>query len=60
MDIKIQEFKKLISSPVIIGLTVIFILFNIMSISSSSYFEEDIKIINNIISEFGYEINDDK
>ena len=43
MDIKIQEFKKLISSPVIIGLTVIFILFNIMSISSSSYFEEDIK-----------------
>ena len=59
MDIKIQEFKKLISSPVIIGLTVIFILFNIMSISSSSYFEEDIKIINNIISEFGYEINDE-
>lgn len=59
MDIKMQEFKKLICTPVIIGLTVLFILFNIISISSSSYFKEDIKIINKIISEFGYEINDE-
>lgn len=51
--------KKYLSSPVIIGLTVVFILFNIISISSSSYFKEDIKIINKIISQFGYEINDE-
>lgn len=59
MDIKIQELKKIISSPVIIGLTVVFILFNIFSLSGSSYLKEDLKIINNIISEFGYEINDE-
>lgn len=59
MDIKIQEFKKLICTPVIIGLTVVFILFNIFSMSATSYLKEDLKIINNIISEFGYEINDE-
>ena len=59
MNIKIQEFKKLICSPVIIGLTVVFILFNIFSMSATSYLKEDLKIINNIISEFGYEINDE-
>ena len=59
MDIKIQEFKKLICSPVIIGLTVLFILFNIFSMSASSYLKEDLKIINKVISEFGYEINDE-
>lgn len=59
MDIKMQEFKKLICTPVIIGLTVVFILFNIFSMSATSYLKEDLKIINNIISEFGYEINDE-
>ncbi|WP_122638444.1 hypothetical protein [Romboutsia sp. Marseille-P6047] len=59
MDIKIHEFKKIISSPVIIGLTIVFLLFNIVNILSSSYFKEDIKIINKIILELGPEINDE-
>lgn len=58
MDIKIHELKKVISSPVIIGLTIVFLLFNIVNILSSSYFKEDIKIINKIILEFRPEIND--
>ncbi|MEG0854965.1 MAG: hypothetical protein RSG52_00650 [Terrisporobacter sp.] len=59
MDIKIHEIKKIIASPIIIGLTVVFILFNIFSMSTSSYLKDDLKIINNIISEFGYEIDDE-
>ena len=39
MDIKIHEFKKLISSPVIIGLIVVFILFNIFSMSATTYLQ---------------------
>lgn len=59
MDIKIYEIKKIISSPVIIGLTVVFLLFNIITISQNKYLQNDIKIISNMISEFGYEIDDE-
>lgn len=58
MNIKLYEFKKVISSPVIIVLTVLFIVFNIMSIRSSSYIKDDIKAINKIIGDFGSDINE--
>lgn len=59
MDIKIHEIKKIIASPVIIGLMIVFTLFNIITITQNSYMKEDLKSINNIISEFGYEIDDE-
>lgn len=58
MNIKLYEFKKVISSPVIIVLTVLFIVFNIMNIRSSSYIKDDIKAINKIIGDFGSDINE--
>ena len=59
MHIKLYEAKKIISSPIVIVLTIIFILFNILTIYNNSYIKDELKIINNIIGEFGYEINDD-
>lgn len=58
MNIKLYEFKKVITSPVIIVLTILFVLFNIMEIYNSSYIKDDIKAINKIIGDFGQEIND--
>lgn len=59
MNIKVHEIKKIVSSPVIIGLTVVFILFNIITINQNKYLQSDIKIISNMISEFGYEIDNE-
>ena len=59
MNIKVHEIKKIISSPVIIGLTVVFLLFNIITINQNKYLQSDIKIISNMISEFGYEIDNE-
>lgn len=58
MNIKLYELKKVITSPVIIVLTVLFVFFNIMNIKSSSYIKDDIKAINKIIGDFGAEINE--
>lgn len=58
MNTKLHEFKKVITSPVIIVLTILFIFFNIMNIKNNSYIKDDIKTINKIIGEFGLEIND--
>lgn len=59
MNIKVHEIKKIVSSPVIIGLTVVFLLFNIITINQNKYLQEDIKIISNMISKFGYEIDNE-
>ena len=59
MNLKLEEAKKVIFSPIVIALTVIFILFNILVIYENSYIKEDLKIINNIVDEFGYEIYDE-
>lgn len=59
MDIKLHEIKKIITSPIVIALTSIFILFNCFVIFQNSYIRDDLNIINNIIDEFGYEINDE-
>lgn len=58
MDIKLEEIKKIISSPIVVALTMIFILFNVFVIYEKSYMKKDLLIINNIIEEFGYEIDD--
>ena len=60
MNIKIYEIKKIITSPILIILTMIFIAFNVFNIYSNSYIKDDLKAINKIIGEFGYEINDKK
>jgi hypothetical protein len=59
MSVKSYELKKVITSPVVIGLIATFISFNIFIIFSSTYFNSELKILNKIVDKFGYEINDD-
>lgn len=59
MEIKINEFKKIINSPIIIGLLILFIVFNSFIIFENSYFKDDLKVLNKIVNMFGYKINDE-
>lgn len=59
MEIKSYEFKKIISSPVFIILTVIFLAYNAMTIWNKAYVRDGLETLNEIVSEVGYAINDD-
>lgn len=58
MDLKLYEAKKIITSPIVIVLTTLFLLCNMMTIHNNSYIKEELKIINDMIGKFGHEIND--
>ncbi|MFT5872440.1 MAG: hypothetical protein ACI8WT_001371 [Clostridium sp.] len=58
MYIKLYELKKVVTSPVIIGLTALFILFNVFTIFNSTYYTSELKVLNKIVNKFGYKIND--
>ncbi|MGL5244987.1 MAG: hypothetical protein ACRC7R_07450, partial [Sarcina sp.] len=57
MNIKIYEFKKIFSSPVIVILTLIFLLFNGLSIFNKSYIANEFHVVNKIVAKVGYKIN---
>ncbi len=59
MEIRINEFKKIISSPIIIGLLVLFIVFNSTIVFQNSYMKDELKVLNKIVDRFGYKINDE-
>lgn len=59
MNIKKYEFKKIISSPIFIVLILIFLSYNTMRIINKSYIRNDLKVLNEIVDEVGYAINDD-
>lgn len=59
MDIKKYEFRKVIGSPILIVLSVVFLLYNGLIIYENSYISEDLKLANNLIEKFGYEVNDE-
>ena len=59
MDIRKNEFKKAVTSPIIIGLLVLFIVFNSIIIFQNSYFKDDLKVLNKIIDKFDYKIDDE-
>ncbi|MBU3131312.1 ABC transporter permease subunit [Clostridium gasigenes] len=59
MDIKKHEFKKIISSPIFIILIIIFLIYNSFLIYEKSYVRNDLKVLNEIVDNVGYEINDD-
>ena len=58
MNIKLFEVKKIITSPILIILTAIFIIYNGFIIYENSYIREDLKLANNLIDKYGYEVND--
>ncbi|MCR1899150.1 ABC transporter permease subunit [Irregularibacter muris] len=59
MNIRVHEFKKVITSPVIIGLIVLFITFNFVLIFQHNYIGDELPIINELVNKLGYEINDE-
>ncbi|GKV54763.1 hypothetical protein NCCP2222_07100 [Sporosarcina sp. NCCP-2222] len=56
MRIVLLECKKVIMSPVIIGLFLLFTAFNLLVIFNSSDHREELKIVNEIIDTYGREI----
>ncbi|KEI04823.1 hypothetical protein ADU90_11790 [Clostridium botulinum] len=58
MDIKKSEFKKIITSPVIIFLFVIFNLFNLFMIYQNLDLRDDFKVTHDIVKRYGYKIDD--
>lgn len=59
MNLKKYEFKKIILSPIFIGLTLIFLVYNTMMILNKSYMKKDLKVLNEIVSNVGYAITDE-
>lgn len=59
MRIFLNELKKVLTSPILIGLLIIFSAFNIFVIISSSDHKEELKIVNEIIDTYGREITED-
>ncbi|AKL96587.1 ABC-2 family transporter protein [Clostridium aceticum] len=59
MNIKIHEFRKVITSPVIIGMGVLFIAFNFFLILGQNYSHNELTVLNKLVDELGYEINDE-
>ncbi|MEG2789230.1 MAG: hypothetical protein RR942_15560 [Romboutsia sp.] len=58
MNIQLYEFKKVFTSPVVIILTILMILLNFWIVRDKTYERDDLNIINDIVGEFGHEIND--
>lgn len=56
MRIVLLECKKVIMSPVIIGLFLLFTAFNLLVILNSSDHKDELKIVNEIIDTYGREI----
>lgn len=58
MSIRGFELKKVMASPVIIALLLLFIAFNIFFILDNAYFRDELMVLNNMVDEFGYKIDD--
>lgn len=59
MNIKINELKKVLNSPIITWLLVLFIVFNAFVIYQNSYFKDELKVLNKLVDRFGYKIDDE-
>ncbi|MGL4849990.1 MAG: hypothetical protein ACRC28_13900 [Clostridium sp.] len=59
MNIKKYEIKKVIASPIIISLMVIFFIYNGWEIYTNSYINEELKFLNEKIDSFGYRVDEE-
>ncbi|WP_186671135.1 hypothetical protein [Sporosarcina sp. BP05] len=59
MRILIYEYKKALTTPIMIALLIVFSAFNLFVIISSSDHKEELKIINEIIETYELDITDD-
>ncbi|MCM3743225.1 hypothetical protein M3193_03640 [Sporosarcina luteola] len=58
MLIILNECKKALTSPILIGLFIVFSAFNVFVIISSSDHKEELKMLNEIIDQYGRDITD--
>ena len=54
-----HEIKKIIKSPIIVFLIIIFLVFDLFIVFSNYYIKDELKVFNNNNDEVGYELNDD-
>lgn len=59
MNIKKFELRKVISSPILIILITIFLIYNSLIFFNKSYIRDDINVLNEIINMVGYKINNE-
>ncbi|TCJ01516.1 hypothetical protein [Cytobacillus praedii] len=59
MRILFYEVRKIIVSPIVLGLTFLFLCFNFYLIYENSYIKDDIRSLNQIAQTYGTEINDE-
>lgn len=57
--IVLYEIKKIIKSPIILFLIIAFLIFDLFLVFSKFYVKDELKVLNNIIDEVGYKVNDD-
>ncbi len=57
MNIKINEFKKIITSPIILSLLVLFMFFNSFVIFEKSFSSKELSVLTTIVNKYGYKIN---
>ncbi len=53
------ECKKALTSPILIGLLLLFTAFNIFVIMSNSYFKDELKVANQLVEKYGRQITDE-
>ncbi|MFJ7935940.1 hypothetical protein [Sporosarcina sp. NPDC096371] len=58
MRIVWYECRKALTSPILIGLVLLFTAFNIFVIVSNSYFKDELKVANQLVEKYGREITD--
>lgn len=58
MNVRKNELKKAATSPIIIGLLTLFIVFNSIIIFQHSYVKDELKVLNKMVDTFGYKIDD--
>ena len=56
MHIVWHECKKALTSPILIGLLLLFTAFNIFMIVSNSYFKDELKVANQLVEKYGRQI----
>lgn len=59
MRIVFHECKKAFTSPILLGLLIIFSAFNIFMIVSNAYFKDELQIANELSKTYGLEITED-
>ncbi|GAA0304114.1 hypothetical protein GGQ92_001747 [Gracilibacillus halotolerans] len=59
MRITLLELQKILRSPVIVLMLLVFVGFNLFTILSNAYMKDELKILNQIVQEYGLSFNDE-